>query len=124
MAWLLLISVLVVAGVVIWQQNERIKKLTETVDMQKDNDEDGYILSIIRNNDDIVYYKDMYRENGVDMTMHTIGAKGWSFQQCQELGVVTVSVREHDFDAGRSMLDMLVSLYGRDLADTYSKLNK
>lgn len=113
MIWGIIATVLLaMAGYGLIVQDTKIAKLEKMLSGTKLAD--GEILPVIQDNENISYYKDLYREDGVNLALHTIGAKGWSFQQCKEYGMVITCIREHQFEVGVDMLKYMIEAYARD----------
>lgn len=75
---------------------------------------EGEILPIVQNSEEIVYYRDYYTEDGQEWALHTVGAKGWSFQQCKEFGIVITTWKVDQQGVGSDILKYMISAYARD----------
>jgi hypothetical protein len=96
-----------------WKLLGKIEKLEEEATHNPDYNE--IILKAIQDSNQVSYYRDYYRENGVDMAMHTVGAKEWSFQECKKYGLVVTDIRAHQFGVGKDILEHMIPVYAESM---------
>lgn len=89
--------------------------------------EHGEIITAIMNNPTLEYYRDHYTDpigehKGGKMTMHALGLKGWTFQECQQYGI-TVTHEEGSYKYTVDIIEYMAEAWAENVSQ-YRKNNE